>query len=530
MGHSDDTDTAPLPPERERILRAFLENLTGPSRGKIYWLSDDALKASVGPDRVLRLHSGSADERKEDDLATMKWSKDSYSIEALPDRSIWVNGRKIGSISLLHGDMIEFGEHGPMSRYRLCDKSFPMHRAIEDILGDAFAYARTSRRPFARRMAYVLRDSGRRILSQTTLFFRINVIVALVLISAFGYLLYRKDLKLEASLEQEARRIEAVAVMLAQTREEALTPADLATLQAELETRVLQNTERLGTLEQRSEAPARVITASAQSVAFIQGAYGLRQTESGKLLRHVLGPKGEKLETPFGQPWIEPDGTGEPAEFQFTGTGFLLRDTAYLVTNRHVVLPWTSGNRMQAFENAGLQAEMLRLVVYLPDHPEPIEAEVNATSEAVDLAVLSIDPSRTEGRGLRLADSLPRPGEEVYLLGYPTGLKALLAQAGPGFLQSIEKKEKVDFWTVAARLSEKNLIRPLASRGIVAQISRGAVAYDAETTVGGSGGPALNRNGQVVAVNAAILPEFGGSNIGVPVPHLKALLEKAIEN
>ena len=36
----------------------------------------------------------------------------------------------------------------------------------------------------------------------------------------------------------------------------------------------------------------------------------------------------------------------------------------------------------------------------------------------------------------------------------------------------------------------------------------------------------MNHNGQVIAINAAILPEFGGSNIGVPVSHLQDLLVK----
>ena len=41
---------------------------------------------------------------------------------------------------------------------------------------------------------------------------------------------------------------------------------------------------------------------------------------------------------------------------------------------------------------------------------------------------------------------------------------------------------------------------------------------------GGSGGPVLNIEGKVVAVNAAILPEFGGSNLGVPVSKVRELL------
>jgi hypothetical protein len=34
-------------------------------------------------------------------------------------------------------------------------------------------------------------------------------------------------------------------------------------------------------------------------------------------------------------------------------------------------------------------------------------------------------------------------------------------------------------------------------------------------------------NGDVVAVNAAILPEYGGSNFGVPAAKVRALLKEA---
>ncbi|MEE8265386.1 MAG: hypothetical protein V3R62_03500, partial [Acidiferrobacterales bacterium] len=84
-----------------------------------------------------------------------------------------------------------------------------------------------------------------------------------------------------------------------------------------------------------------------------------------------------------------------------------------------------------------------------------------------------------------------------------------------------------DFWAVAARLSEEQFIRPLASRGIVGQVTRATVVYDAETTHGGSGGPVLDINGDVIAVNAAIIPEYGGSNLGVPAEYARRLLEDA---
>jgi hypothetical protein len=103
----------------------------------------------------------------------------------------------------------------------------------------------------------------------------------------------------------------------------------------------------------------------------------------------------------------------------------------------------------------------------------------------------------------------------------------MLAQSGEDFIEELQKTEDTGFWSVAARLAEKGHIAPLASRGIVSQATPVTIVYDAETTYGGSGGPVLDINGSVVAVNAAILPEYGGSNLGVPVAKVRALLEDA---
>jgi len=82
------------------------------------------------------------------------------------------------------------------------------------------------------------------------------------------------------------------------------------------------------------------------------------------------------------------------------------------------------------------------------------------------------------------------------------------------------------FWSVAAKLAEKSLIVPLVSRGIVGKASETAIVYDAETTSGGSGGPVLDTDGAVVAVNAAIIPEYGGANMGVPASKVRKLLRE----
>ena len=191
----------------------------------------------------------------------------------------------------------------------------------------------------------------------------------------------------------------------------------------------------------------------------------MRQKETGKFLRHVLGPDGMPLQTPFGNPLVDPDGTGKPMEFQFTGTGSLLKNGGHLVTNRHVALPWTSGDRMASFEQSGLEPEMLKLVAFLPGLEKPVDAALLASSDTADVALLSVDPSATMGRGLILAQDVPDIGDEVILIGFATGLRALLAQAGRDFLAALEERGETDFWTVATRLSEKDRIAPLASRG-----------------------------------------------------------------
>jgi S1-C subfamily serine protease len=521
--------TAPTPgPESPRLekddVRAFLESLTGPSRGRVTWLSSDDPHVTVGTDRVLRISSKDDASPDAKYRARLHWSGETYEIEASPETKIWVNGRKVGSAHLIHGDMIEFGEDGPMTRYRLCQNAFPTRWPIEEILSDTMAYARSSRRPFGPRLTNAFFQAGRRLLLETSLLFRLTVILVLVLLTIFVALQWRSDRLIQQSLETEALRLEAIATALAETRQKALSAEELETLREQLELQLGTNSERLKQLERRIGASARVIREATDSVVFLQGAFGLREIESGLLLRHVLNEEGMPLQTPLGRPLVDVNGNGEPLEFQFTGTGFLLADGGLLVTNRHVALPWAADDRLRGFQESGLEPEMLKLVAYFPGLEQPIDAVFLSASETADLAILSVTAATTAGRGLTLSEGTLEVGDEVIVMGFPTGLRALLAQAGRAFISELQDAGDTDFWTIAARLSEQNKIAPLASRGIIAQITPMAVIYDAETTIGGSGGPALDRNGHVVAINTAILPEFGGANIGVPVGELHRLL------
>jgi len=64
-----------------------------------------------------------------------------------------------------------------------------------------------------------------------------------------------------------------------------------------------------------------------------------------------------------------------------------------------------------------------------------------------------------------------------------------------------------------------------SASGHIGDVLKDKIVYDAATTVGGSGGPLFNRNGKVIGVNSAILKDFGGSNLAVPVRYADELLK-----
>jgi S1-C subfamily serine protease len=173
---------------------------------------------------------------------------------------------------------------------------------------------------------------------------------------------------------------------------------------------------------------------------------------------------------------------------------------------------------------------MRRLIGYLPGVAEPFDVSVKRVHAQADAALLECSDVAATVNGLRLSQRVAALGEEVVVLGYPTGMRALLARADPEFVAELFSSGPVGFWELASHLSEGGYMAPLATRGIIGQATTGAVVYDAETTHGGSGGPVVTLDGEVVAVNAAILPEFGGSNLGVPAALVRELLDDINEN
>lgn len=508
-----------------------LEHMTGPSRGRVVWLGGEALDVHLGPDRMLRISAaepGEVNGEPDGDLiARLRRADGSYEIVASEDRPIWVNGVRVIAQRLQHLDMIEFGTAGPLSRFRLDGEGLLVRKVIGDFLSDGLAYLRVSRQPVARRVVVAVSRVLSGLARETTLLFRLGVLAAIAVLAALVYQQHQLNTLLQQRVEGGAQSLERVALALARARDEALTPGDLTALRQEFGQRLSSTAERLSALEWRSQASARVIAGALSSVVFLQGAYGIRERASGRMLRILVDGEGLPVISPLGQPLLTLDGQGPIAERQFTGTGFAVGAGNALVTNRHVARPWEDDAIVEALTAEGLEPVMTRYIAYAPGQATANTVQVVTVGADADLAVLRRVDGGAPLKGLALADAPPARGDEVIVLGYPTGLKTMLAQSGEAFVEELEKVADIGFWKVAALLAEKGLIVPLASRGIVSQTTPVTMVYDAETTHGGSGGPVLDVDGKVVAVNAAVLPEFGGSNLGVPVAKVRALLESA---
>lgn len=506
---------------------AVLEHLTGPSRGTVTWLGDTQLEVSVDGSRRLQVKEIDEKEPTVDAIAKLWRTDGSFEIETVVGNSVWINGRPSTTKRLNNHDMIEFGVSGPMSRFCICANRQPIQRSFTGPFSDSVAYLKTSRRPLPGRLVGAILLASRRLLFETTYFFRIAVIFALLGLGVIVYQQAQMNALLGERITSDTMRLDDLARVIAKNREEAITPADLEILSRELSGQMETAAERLTRLERLSTATARIIRENHKSVLMVQSAYGFRDLETGRMLRNVLARDGKPGVLPNGLLMLSLEGDGPIAERQFIGTAFMVGEEGIVVTNRHVSAPWEKDALAAAISNKGLEPILLKLIAYAPGHAGSIPAKLLLASDQDDLALLRLESFPAFLSGLEITKTKAKPGSEIILMGYPTGLRALLAQAGGEFVKDLREAGDTGFWTIAERLADAGKIIPLASRGIIGGVSEKNVVYDAETTHGGSGGPVFDVEGKVIAVNTAILPEYGGSNLGIPAERIWRLLRIA---
>jgi S1-C subfamily serine protease len=218
---------------------------------------------------------------------------------------------------------------------------------------------------------------------------------------------------------------------------------------------------------------------------------------------------------------------------EFTGTGFLVDRSGVVLTNRHIAQPWWRNEAAEPLLEDGFLPRFLYLRAYFPgrDHAFACAPERSLVSEEADLATLRLPEHEDLPAPLELAE--PHEvvvGRGVLLLGYPSGLNALLARSEEGFVEELTAGGRPGALEILDALAKRQLVRPLPTRGHISDLVGDKVLFDAPTAVGGSGGPLLDLKGRVVAVNYGILKSFRGANFGVPVRFARRLLSKTLSD
>jgi S1-C subfamily serine protease len=198
-----------------------------------------------------------------------------------------------------------------------------------------------------------------------------------------------------------------------------------------------------------------------------------------------------------------------------------------LLTNHHVAEPWWSDEDLKPLLDRGAIAFAASYTVYFPGTLEGIAANLDRISAKADLATLKLQaPAPPHAALLELDDRKEASvsGDPVVLIGYPTGIEGILARAGNDTTQKVVENAH-EVTQIVSQLAAQHLIRPTTTQGHIGDVLTDKIVYDAATTSGGSGGPLFNRNGKVIGVNFAILSDFGGSNLAVPIRYAGELVK-----
>jgi DNA-binding response OmpR family regulator/S1-C subfamily serine protease len=298
---------------------------------------------------------------------------------------------------------------------------------------------------------------------------------------------------------------------------------DISGLKKQLE----ETTGRLRRVVSESDAAEGVIRSYASSVCLLHVSVAFSDKSSGRRLRYGgINPDGGPLKDSDGNPVYTLEGRAPEVRADFFGTGFVVAD-GKILTNHHVAQPWWKNDELSSVLQQGLEPNIAEMTAYFPDAPTGVSVGISQISEEADLSLLHGDFSGLRRPVLKIdgRKEAAISGQPVISLGYATGISAILARAGDDTVDDIVKVTGGDPQKITSELLRRKLIRPLVTQGHIGDVLTDKIVYDAQTTSGGSGGPLINREGEVIGVTFAVVKGFGGSNFGVPIRFAQPLLK-----
>jgi S1-C subfamily serine protease len=297
---------------------------------------------------------------------------------------------------------------------------------------------------------------------------------------------------------------------------------------SDLRKQLNETTSRLQRIEGQSVAAEGVIRSYAPSVCLLHISVAFLDKTSRRRLRYgSINPDGTPLKDSEGNVVYTLEGRAPEVRGDFFGTGFIVGE-GKILTNHHVAQPWWKNDELSGAMQQGLEPVIAEMAAYFPGSTSKIPLEVSQISEESDLALMRGDLSELK-RPILKVDSRKEAavsGQSLLSLGYATGLSAILARADEDTVRNILKVSDGDPTLVIDEVAKRNLIRPLVTQGHIGDVLADRIVYDAQTTSGGSGGPLINHDGQVIGVTFAVVRDFGGSNFGVPIRFAQAMLNR----
>ena len=178
-------------------------------------------------------------------------------------------------------------------------------------------------------------------------------------------------------------------------------------------------------------------------------------------------------------------GFGTPSTATATGSGIIISEDGYIVTNNHVVD--TSSSSSYSYYDLS-DATSVKVKLYGSD--ETYDAEIVGKDSQTDLAVLKID--KTDLTAAEFADSDQAVvGEFVMAVGSPLGLDTTVTT---GIISAVNREVESDGTKYVC------------------------IQTDAAINSGNSGGALVNSDGKVIGINTLKLSGSGVEGIGFAIP------------